>query len=108
MRAVRAGNEIRVYDGYLMRESIKAIPGRRYEEQDKCWVVPFTENNVQRLAMLGATLDEELLPKYQEQMAENPEPVLPMPIKAKPYKHQILAFNFALKVFGVCNKAAFS
>lgn len=29
------------------------------------------------------------------------KPILPMPIKAKPYQHQVKAFNFALKVLGI-------
>jgi hypothetical protein len=28
------------------------------------------------------------------------KPVVRMPIRAKPYKHQIAAFNFAMKIFG--------
>lgn len=28
-------------------------------------------------------------------------PVLPMPIKAAPYKHQIEAFNFVCEMFGL-------
>jgi hypothetical protein len=28
-------------------------------------------------------------------------PVIPMPVKATPYKHQIEAFNLAMRLFGV-------
>lgn len=28
-------------------------------------------------------------------------PILPMPIKATPYRHQIEAFNFACRLFGL-------
>ena len=32
---------------------------------------------------------------------EEVRPVLPMPIKATPYRHQIEAFNFACGLFGL-------
>ena len=32
------------------------------------------------------------------------QPILPMHIKATPYKHQVKAYNFALKVFGLTKK----
>jgi hypothetical protein len=31
----------------------------------------------------------------------DPTPKIPMPVKAKPYKHQIEAFNFVCKCFGL-------
>ena len=38
-------------------------------------------------------------PKDEKSIAV--KPIVKMPIRASPYKHQIEAFNFALKVFGV-------
>lgn len=35
--------------------------------------------------------------------ALEPKPVLPMPIRAKPYRHQIKAFNFVCGRFGLAN-----
>ena len=32
---------------------------------------------------------------------EQPKPLLPMPIKAAPYRHQIEAFNFVCTKFGL-------
>lgn len=31
----------------------------------------------------------------------DPTPKIPMPVKVKPYKHQIEAFNFVCKCFGL-------
>jgi len=31
----------------------------------------------------------------------NPESIIPMPIKAKPYSHQVEAFNFVCRLFGL-------
>ena len=35
--------------------------------------------------------------------ALEPKPVLPMPIRAKPYRHQTEAFNFVCGRFGLAN-----
>jgi len=40
----------------------------------------------------------------QEQKTKTPhlvEPKQPMPIKAKPYSHQIIAYNFACRILGI-------
>ena len=101
MNAIRDGNHVRIYDAYLLRESIKEIKGRFYDPDSKAWVVPYTKENVALLALLGALLDESLLDDIKEDDAGDEVPILPMPIKAKPYKHQVRAYNFALKTFGI-------
>jgi len=35
------------------------------------------------------------------QTNRDPTPKIPMPVKAKPYKHQVEAFNFVCKCFGL-------
>lgn len=101
MKAVKFGNEIRIEDGYLHRESIREIPGRRYEAEQKAWFIPLSPANVALLQTLGAELDAELSSMFNDAKAievENEEPIAKMPIKAEPYKHQVRAFNFALKI----------
>ena len=41
--------------------------------------------------------------KVREMMTEkeNETPIIPMPIKATPYQHQVRAYNFALRLFGI-------
>lgn len=34
-------------------------------------------------------------------MKKDTAPLLPMPIKAKPYAHQVAAFNFVCELFGL-------
>jgi hypothetical protein len=36
-----------------------------------------------------------------QKKAKKEKPILPMPIKAKLYQHQVKAFNFALKTLGI-------
>jgi len=101
MRAVKDGGEIRIENGYLHRESIKEIDGRRYDADGKAWFVPCNEKNAALLQMLGAELDEALCAFVKPVcgLAGTDEtPICSMPIKAKPYKHQVRAFNFALKI----------
>lgn len=105
MKASRDGNHIRVYGAYLAKESIKEITGRFYDADDKAWVVPYSKENVSLLGLLGADLDESLLPDIQAQDAGDEDPIFPMPIKARPYQHQIRAFNFALSTFGIGDKS---
>jgi integrase/recombinase XerD len=49
-----AGGEVRVYSPYSRArvEAIKTIPGRRWEAEEKCWVVPLTDGIVDRLRLL--------------------------------------------------------
>ena len=101
MNAIRDGNHIRVYDAFLAKESIKEIRGRFYDPDDKAWVVPFSKKNVALLGLLGADLDDSLMPLEKEEKAGDEVPIIPMPIKAKPYQHQIRAYNFALRTFGL-------
>ena len=101
MNAIRDGDHIRVYDAFRIKDSLKEIPGRFYDADDKAWVVPYSAENAAMLGMLGAALDETLqvAQPQTEQVLE--EPLIPMPIKAKPYQHQIRSYNFALRIFGI-------
>lgn len=101
MNAVKDGMHIRIYNAFLIKESIKEIDGRFYDADDKAWVVPFSKENAGLLALLGVTLGEGLLEAVEPEQPEPENPILPMPIKATPYQHQIRAYNFALRLFGI-------
>ena len=101
MNAIRDGNHIRVYDAFLAKESIKEITGRFYDADDKAWVVPYSKENAALLGLLGAALDDSLTSAVEIQDAGDEDPIFPMPIKATPYQHQVRAYNFALRTFGI-------
>ena len=101
MNAIRDGNHIRVYDAFLAKESIKEIDGRFYDPDDKAWLVPYSKENVALLGLLGASLDDSLSPDVKLQNTGDEDPIFPMPIKATPYQHQVRAYNFALRTFGI-------
>ena len=103
MNAIKDGNHIRIYDAFLIRESIKEIPGRFYDPDDKAWLVPLTAENAATLAMLGVELEKNLIstPETDAALEKDEKPIVPMPIKATPYQHQVRAYNFALRLFGI-------
>ena len=103
MNAIKDGKHIRIYDAFLIRESIKEIPGRFYDPDDKAWLVPLTAENAATLAMLGVELEKNLIstPKTDDALEKDEKPIVPMPIKATPYQHQVRAYNFALRLFGI-------
>ena len=105
MNAIRDGNHIRVFDAYVITESIKEIDGRFYDNDNTARVVPFTKENVALLALLGVALDESLAIVVKQEDAGDEVPIYPMPIKAKPYQHQVRAYNFALRTFGIGGSA---
>ena len=102
MNAVRDGNHIRIYNAFMIKESIKEIDGRFYDADDKAWLVPFSKENAALLGLLGVTLGDGLMEADDQQEQHEPEePLIPMPIKATPYQHQIRAYNFALRLFEI-------
>jgi len=103
LNAVKDGNHIRIYDAFKIKESIKEIPGRFYDPDDKAWLVPLTTENAGLLAMLGVELEKNLISPSSEttELEKDEKPLLPMPIKATPYQHQVRAYNFALRLFGI-------
>lgn len=101
MKAIRDGNHILVYDAYLIRNSIKDINGWFYDPTNKVWGVPYSKENVALLVLLGVEPDESLSIEIKQEDAGDEVPIFSMPIKAKPYQHQVRAFNFALRTFGI-------
>ena len=101
MRAVLSEKVIRIYDAYLYREAIKQIPGRHYDAEDKAWVVPLTEENVAKLQIYGASMEEELTEILQANspIKKDEEPISKMRLKVKAYCHQIAAFNYTLRQY---------
>ena len=50
MNAIRDGNHIRIYNAFLIKESIKEIDGRFYDSDDKAWLVPYSKENTVSVA----------------------------------------------------------
>ena len=69
MNAVRDGNHIRIYNAFMIKESIKEIDGRFYDADDKAWLVPFSKENAVLLGLLGVTLGDGLMEADDQQDA---------------------------------------
>jgi len=103
MRAFKAENEIKITESYLYRESIREIVGRRYSADEKAWYIPLTDKNIAFIQLLGAEIDYELkkVVRANSTQGKNSHLAIQMPIRAAPYAHQIDAFNFAMKIYGI-------
>ena len=101
MKAIADNGTIRIYDSYLYKESIREIDGRAYDPDDKAWVVPYSKENAALLTLMGVALGDDLLEASVEEAKAKETPIIPMPIKATPYQHQVRAYNFALRLFGI-------
>ena len=109
---LKDGN-IYITDCFFQKEQIKEIPGRKWSGSDKAWIVPA---NKEALTFIKATMkqdtpkeiDDEFIRKTrlevkvaEEKEAENNEPIEPMPIKLKPFQHQVKGYNMACMVLGL-------
>ena len=65
MYAIRSSDTLRVYDAYLYRDGLKSIPGRYFDAEDKVWVLPYSDEAVRTLELLGARLGEGIEPSSQ-------------------------------------------
>lgn len=99
MRAEVCGEEIKLFDCYRVKETIKEIAGRYFDADERCWHVPNTEGNVALLQLLGFDVNGAALKATKPEQRSDAKPQVNMPIKAKPYAHQVDAFNFALNIF---------
>lgn len=91
---------------------IKYVEGRRWCPEEKVWELPLRDGIVEEITI--SLPNVEVTPEVYETLSQrhlnanlltqikmdiaNAEPVLPMPIKATPFKHQIAAYNFGLQI----------
>lgn len=92
---------IAVYDCYSVKDSIKEIQGRRWIPEDKSWRVPINTDSVKMLYLLGAELPHELLCMIKERNSTEAAVPETMPIKSKPYKHQLTGYALACESLGI-------
>ena len=101
------------YQGdYADKDVIKAIPGRRWDSKLKLWELPKRLDVIEQVqhSLAGVVLSEEAASAAQEMrqqavqvkaiktFEEVMEPIEPMPVKAKPFRHQIAAYNLGITV----------
>lgn len=117
MKAVLKNNVIEIYDAYLVKDAIKAIPGRRWDPKKKVWTLPVTVEAIEQLKYIPGKIEPVILERYRElkrlqdqvkeqKVAEKVEPIEPIPLKphVKPFQHQIKGYNIAGRILEVFNE----
>jgi hypothetical protein len=106
MYATYENGRIVIYDAYLYREVIKEIQERYWDPVRKVWVVPFNAESVSTLRIIGCEFKGVLIDMVSSLIENNDklelpvEAIEPMPIKVKPYQHQVQAYNFIGNLIG--------
>ena len=101
-----SGDRIAVVSEYRYKDTIKAIPGARWDPMRKAWILPYNTETWQDLmfSVPGISPDEaitnELVPEPEDiHMEIPPHPPMPLKVGIRPYRHQEAAYANALKVF---------
>ena len=117
MNALSYGsNQIMIKDSYHYKDYIKeTICGTKWDSNAKAWIAEFSTKNIEKLKCVGCTFSKELeeayikqkqkeLEVHKEKMADDSKEIEPMPIKVKPYEHQIKGYNIACKLMSIFKK----
>jgi SNF2 family DNA or RNA helicase len=106
---VPIGDELAVINSYQYKEILKEI-GCRWQPETKSWNLPLSERNLEKIArnIPGLKVSREVTQAVTEaafkesamrdQMWQDAEPLVPMPIKGVPYQHQVYAFNLGISL----------
>lgn len=101
---------------YEYKDFIKEeLQGARWKKDILAWEVPFTIDNVRKLQVTRCEMDTRIIEKYNkktedikavttEKMASETTEIETMPIKLKPYQHQIKGFNIACRLMNLFKK----
>lgn len=113
---LRGTEEIELSESYAYKDFIKSeFQCNKWNKENKVWTIPFSIDNVNKLQTTNCTISDEIIQKYEkeylklklvteEKMLESSVAMEPMPIKAKPYTHQIKAFNIACRILNLFEK----
>lgn len=104
-------NQIYLKCDFADKDKAKEIPGYRWDREQKCWVYPLSLEvykqicehfpNVEADNATNAILNDMIARAHNVMKAklagwENVEPLKPMPVKVKPFRHQVLGYNIGI------------
>lgn len=110
------GNNFAVYNSFFIKDAIKSIPGRAWDKKAKTWDLPANQESITYLKAIAPNIvvspevygfleSAHLRSKRIENQKDIPwqqqSPMAPMPIKVKPFQHQVAAFNVVGTIFGL-------
>lgn len=115
-RLVLSGDKLLLFCSFADREAAKEIDGYTWNARLKCWSYPLGHFEQVRQAFPFAIVDPDLQAKIdllremdaaieaaKQEGWEHVEPAEPMPIKTKPFQHQVLGYNIAGQLLGIFN-----
>jgi SNF2 family DNA or RNA helicase len=106
-------NEIYLRCDYFVRDKAKAILGWRWDKDTKSWVYPLSLEIVKQIHEKFPDAEADLVASMviQDMVAkadnvqkaklegwENAKPIKSMPIKVKPFQHQVLGYNIGITI----------
>ena len=106
-------NEIYLQCDYIYKDIAKSIIGRRWDKDTKRWVYPLSLEIVKQIheKFPEVETDPDASDTIREMVAkadnvqkaklkgwEDATPIKPMPIKVKPFQHQILGYNIGISI----------
>lgn len=108
--------QIVLKESYEYKDFIKnKLFDPKWNKDKKAWIVPCTKENIVLLERIGCTIGKDIVEygnkQYQhileatkEKMAKKSIAIEPMPVKVKPYEHQIKGYNIACKLMNLFKK----
>jgi hypothetical protein len=112
-RLVMEKDKLLLYCSYEDRERAKLVFGYRWNPRLRCWEYPLGAFDEVRTMFPHAIIDEQLqdyvlnAKELEREITadklegwEHIEPTEPMPIKTKPFQHQVLGYELACKLMG--------
>ena len=106
-------NSLKLFSRFEDRELCKSVFGAKWNPREKRWEYPLRPETLSQLVVVfpGLTVAPEVklaIAEIAEREAlaaqikaegwQDAEPIEPMPIKTRPFKHQIAAYNMALNL----------
>jgi len=99
-------DKIMVFESYKFKESIKEVNGSMWDGFSNAWIIPCIMDNIILLQVLGCRFGDTLSKIIQSIIIAKDKDIKeiePMPIKEKPYNHQIEAYNMACRKMKIFN-----
>jgi len=114
MIVIKENNEtLALQDSYNYKDFIKSeLTGAKWVKDRKIWIIEFSIGNIEKLQTIRCEIPEHIMSEYKqkkkvlnqvtaEKLTDKTEPIEEMPVKVKPYQHQIKAFNIACKLMNL-------
>jgi len=106
-------NEIYLQCDYIYKDIAKSIIGRRWDKDTKSWVYPLSLEIVKQIHKKFPDVEADLVASMtiQDMVAkadnvqkaklkgwEDATPIKPIPVKVKPFQHQVLGYNIGISI----------